>query len=1169
MKRTTLFLLGALMASVMPGHGLWAQSVNVNVDVRTLDRAALTSATIYAATPGQLYFVDSAYLMLPWGGTALEVTDNVMVSTPMTITAANGGYTATATVDSTTYGYSFIVAFDANNRCYVLGTSSRQTLDTGYFAPAPLMSQAVDGVLTRTMTLSGTMLGTERAQVFDGQMFTYSTFADAIALCPDSAVLNFMDTIHLSAPVVINTPMTVYQMGYPIVSTIADPTTALINVSNTDLSWFGNATENDIVVAAGSGDLFDIDASRLTLRQFGASTYARPVVVHNGSNITIALSYLNSLAATNNAAVSLSDSSNATISSLNVPSPVFAEFVGDATGMLTLYDSTAAATSATIGADAYFRSGNYRKYLRTLGLTAAVANDTVFLARNTAGGTSDTISNGAIIDLQGNTIQGSLYIDDTEDTVFLQNGAVNYLGGVSGATGTVVINGLDSIASLSPNDLNVVINDARVLVVNPLSGANVTVNGGKFAQDVSAYLPARHAIIPNMDADSVPFHYTVGAGYRVTFVNYNARMGQAGYADSVVIVNTYDDRIVPAPSRPTYVGADTIFSAYFINPGFTTPWNFLNDVLTSDTVLYAKWYYYNALTDGHYTVYHHRQALDGTYPETMIDSAFGIATLGDSLIVNANTYVGFTPDKYADTTAAFVDGTVINFHYVRNHYNLTYVLNGGTVEPGVDTVVSFLYGADVTYPTVTRPGYTLTGWNPTLVTMPSFDCLTHAIYERNTYPLTWSHIDTTVTYNGTSYLGEISASYVDDNSNVVPALLLVTDNNGNPVTEARNVGVYTITAFPVDTNYQLGGVLVNTLTIVPAPVVATGISVVTTKLYDGTTTAVVNNMGTPSPIYGNDDLSLLTTATYDDPAVGENKTITAQLVLAGADMANYTLASTSQVITTTGVIVAPLVFDNTQGTGGSGIDVDASGYCSGDASAVQFHLTSGTPDQYKLVYDSAAHAQGFVDVAWTNITTAGNVDIVIPADAFYGNYNVTLTLRNSAYPQFESAAIPVTFRVNLSRNYTMPIFSDVISIVDTCNCIDQSSVKWYHNGTYVGDGPYYQEVGGLTGSYHVTMTMNGNSVQTCEQYDVITLVPEAATLEATVTAYPNPAVDQVNVTIENSYSASHSLRVMNVMGVTLVNTTFEGNTTMVDFSRFGAGSYTVSVDGVVARVIKY
>ena len=101
------------------------------------------------------------------------------------------------------------------------------------------------------------------------------------------------------------------------------------------------------------------------------------------------------------------------------------------------------------------------------------------------------------------------------------------------------------------------------------------------------------------------------------------------------------------------------------------------------------------------------------------------------------------------------------------------------------------------------------------------------------------------------------------------------------------------------------------------------------------------------------------------------------------------------------------------------------------------------------------------------------------------------------------------------------------------------------------------------------MTMNGNAVQTCEQYDVVTLVEEAASVEATVSAYPNPAVDQVNVTIENSYSATHTLRVMNVMGVTLVNTTFEGNSTVVDFSAFGAGSYTVSVDGAVARVIKY
>ena len=90
-----------------------------------------------------------------------------------------------------------------------------------------------------------------------------------------------------------------------------------------------------------------------------------------------------------------------------------------------------------------------------------------------------------------------------------------------------------------------------------------------------------------------------------------------------------------------------------------------------------------------------------------------------------------------------------------------------------------------------------------------------------------------------------------------------------------------------------------------------------------------------------------------------------------------------------------------------------------------------------------------------------------------------------------------------------------------------------------------------------------------EQDDMNTIVPEAENVQASVSTYPNPAVDVVNVTIENSYNNSHSLRVMNVMGVTLVDTTFEGESTTVDFSRFGAGSYTVSVDGIVARVIKY
>lgn len=608
----------------MPGNGLRAQNVDVNIDVRTLDRSALVGATIYAANPGQTYFVDTAHLMPTWMGSALEVNDaNVLASTVMTLSYNSGGFSASATVDSTLYSNAFIVMTDAYQRCYILGTSTRQSLDTGYFAAAPLMSQAVNGQFYRLMTANGTIIGTERGKVIDGGMFTYTSLPNALLYCADSAVLSFMDTIRVDAPVNITRPTTVYQMGYPFISTAADASTGIINVTGAELSWFGNATSNDIVVSAGSGDIFNVDASTLALRQFGASSNARPVVAHDGSLVTIAGSSLHSLASANNAAVTLMDSANASIFSLNVTSPVFAEYVGEATGMMTILDSTAAATPATIGADAFFRSGNYRKYLRTLGLAAAAANDTVFLARNTAGGTDDTIVNGAIIDLQGSVIQGRLFVD-TEDTVVLQNGDVIHLAGVASATGTVVINDLDSIASLNPNDLSVVINNARVLVMNPVAGANVTVLGGKYGQDVSAYLPARYTIVPNMDADSIPFRYTVGEGYCVTFVNYNARIGQAGYADSIAIVNTADNRIVPAPSRPSYVSLDTVFCAYYVNPEYTTPWNFFNDVLTSDTVLYAKWDAFDPMTEGRYTVYHHRQALDGTFPETIVDfSAFG------------------------------------------------------------------------------------------------------------------------------------------------------------------------------------------------------------------------------------------------------------------------------------------------------------------------------------------------------------------------------------------------------------------------------------------------------------------------------------------------------------------------------------------------------------------
>ena len=188
MKKTMFFLLGALIASVMPGNGLRAQNVHLNVEVRTLDRTALTGATIYAATSGQAYYVDATHLMPSWTGSALELLPgNYTTSSALSISTVDGVNVLSGNVDSATYAWAVIVATDAANRCYVLGNYSRQTLDTGYFYPAQLMASAVDGNYTNTLLPSNAMVGFSRAAVTDTANNFYSTLDTALVLCAEPA----------------------------------------------------------------------------------------------------------------------------------------------------------------------------------------------------------------------------------------------------------------------------------------------------------------------------------------------------------------------------------------------------------------------------------------------------------------------------------------------------------------------------------------------------------------------------------------------------------------------------------------------------------------------------------------------------------------------------------------------------------------------------------------------------------------------------------------------------------------------------------------------------------------------------------------------------------------------------------------------------------------------
>jgi len=255
-----------------------------------------------------------------------------------------------------------------------------------------------------------------------------------------------------------------------------------------------------------------------------------------------------------------------------------------------------------------------------------------------------------------------------------------------------------------------------------------------------------------------------------------------------------------------------------------------------------------------------------------------------------------------------------------------------------------------------------------------------------------------------------------------------------------------------------------------------------------------------------------------------------------------------------------------------GMDIYAYGYCTGSSYSIRYHLNSGNPDQYKIDFADPR----FTDVSWTNLATAGatgTIDIDVPVDLPTGDYTLTVTFRDSRFTWLESNPITVTFHVNLPETYTVPMFNDVIALVDSCHCF--TDIQWYHRADASSEwqaipganGYYYREEGGLTGEYFVRAKMNGVETYTCPQSDVETLADDGMG-EVSVNVFPNPTSNNVTVTVSGSLQPMHTLRILNTVGVEMERRTFEGENTVVDMRGYQRGNYMVTVDGVVVRVIR-
>lgn len=442
---------------------------------------------------------------------------------------------------------------------------------------------------------------------------------------------------------------------------------------------------------------------------------------------------------------------------------------------------------------------------------------------------------------------------------------------------------------------------------------------------------------------------------------------------------------------------------------------------------------------------------------------------------------------------------------------------------------------------------------------------------------------TTVTYDAQPQAG-LGAYYIDDTGRTQQVALTFT--NGTDIVTAPNypvtAGVWTVTARPVLPVDSLIGAT-TTLTIEPATVYVSGATAETAKFYDGTNAAVVSNPGTLVGVHGSDAVSHTTEAILSDASVGSDKTVTLMYALNGdaALLSNYNLAPTEEVYTTEGYIIEPMVPNIDRPSDDTtiveqGFDVYAYGYCSGDSYHIRYHLTTGAPDQYKLDFADSRLADANPS-GWTALAAPGAdgvIDIVVPVDMPMGDYSVTVTFRDSRFTWLESTPMPMTFHVNLPETFTMPLFNNVIALVDTCHCF--SDIQWYHRPNASSDwvaipgatGYYYHATDAqLQGEFFVKAKYNGVETFTCPQADLETLITDTD-VEADVDVYPNPTRENVTVRVNNSRLSVHALRVLTTVGVEMENRTFEGESTTIDMSGYQSGTYIVSVDGMIVRIIK-
>ena len=196
---------------------------------------------------------------------------------------------------------------------------------------------------------------------------------------------------------------------------------------------------------------------------------------------------------------------------------------------------------------------------------------------------------------------------------------------------------------------------------------------------------------------------------------------------------------LPTPTREGYE-----FLGWHVGKEASSEEVTASTVVTVDMTVYAVW------RINSYTVAF--DANGGTGGVTMTQD-YGTALTAPTVTRTGYTFTGWSPEVAATVPASDVTYTA---QWLVNSYTVTFDANGGT---GGRTVTQD-YGTALTAPTVTRTGYTFTGWSPAVPsTVPAADATYAAQWRINSYTVTFDAQDGagggTVARNHGAALGEL------------------------------------------------------------------------------------------------------------------------------------------------------------------------------------------------------------------------------------------------------------------------------------------------------------------------------------------------------------------------------------------------------------------------------